>query len=166
VGSRRNLCGADTLHKRSLVRPGPRQVMKGFREPAFGKRVGFSFGRRSFPLSGTVQTTCVSSSGAYREAETWEGVNAQSCHSRPDRPLDSSARDSSQMRNPSRSKQKPGWALSNRAKPEGLLRRPRASNAAAPRGTRRATLKSQKREPIMTDNQTAIWNFATVCPSC
>src|SRR5262245_16861962 len=81
---------------------------------------------------------------------TWGAAHAQS---RRHRLLDSSARDSSQLRTPSRlrnrSRSTPthvqsrsrqtGWGLSNRAIAEGPLRRPRASNAAASRCARRAT---------------------------
>src|SRR5262249_41821925 len=81
---------------------------------------------------------------------TWGAAHAQS---RRHRLLDSSARDSSQLRTPSRlrnrSRSTPthvqsrsrqnGWALSNRAIAEGPLRRPRASNANASRCARRAT---------------------------
>jgi hypothetical protein len=39
-------------------------------------------------------------------------------------------------------------------------RRPRASNAAAPRSTRQATQNAEVREPIMTDNRTQVFDVA------
>ena len=39
-------------------------------------------------------------------------------------------------------------------------RRPRVSNAAAPRSTRQATQNAEVREPIMTDNRTQVFDVA------